>query len=115
MNSSISKIELKRKKSIEEEKAKMSLTLDNLEDENDSYKIKISQLESAIRRLERQSSMAIRSRSNNDSQEEADRLSNEYERYTRRIRILETTELIIDIIFEHGRTSHLPRNTRSRG
>jgi len=81
MNSSISKIELKRKKAIEEEKAKMSLTLDNLEDENDSYKIKISQLESAIRRLERQSSMAIRSRANNDSQEEADRLSNEYERY----------------------------------
>ena len=92
MNSSISKIELKRKKAIEEEKAKMSLTLDKLEDENDSYKIKITQLESAIRRLERQSSMGIRGRANIDSQEEADRLRNENERLTRRIRILETTE-----------------------
>jgi len=92
MNSSITKIESKRKKAIEEEKAKMSLALDKLEDENDSYRIKITQLESAVRRLERQSSMGIRGRANNDSQEEADKLRNENERLMRRIRILETTE-----------------------
>jgi len=34
-----------------------------MKDENDGYKIKITQLESAIRRLERLSSMDIRGRS----------------------------------------------------
>ena len=47
---------------IQDERAKILLTHDELEDENDGYKIKITQLESAIRRIERQSSMDIRAR-----------------------------------------------------
>jgi len=52
---------MKRKTIIEDDNAKLLLAHDELEDENDGYKIKITQLESVIRRrIERQSSIDIR-------------------------------------------------------
>jgi predicted nucleic acid-binding Zn-ribbon protein len=90
MNTTITKIESKQKQSIEEERVKISLSIDKLEDENDTYKIKITQLESIIRRLERQSSMGIRGHSEGGaSREEADALRNENDRLQKRISNLE--------------------------
>jgi len=55
MNSTISRLESKRQKALEIEKEQMSNLLNELEDENETYKIRVTQLESSIRRLERQS------------------------------------------------------------
>mmetsp|Transcript_3099 Transcript_3099/g.5772 ORF Transcript_3099/g.5772 Transcript_3099/m.5772 type:complete len:2233 (+) Transcript_3099:3690-10388(+) len=52
MKVTISKIESKRRKAVEEERTRLSSILDRLESENDGYKIKIAQLESTIRHLE---------------------------------------------------------------
>jgi chromosome segregation ATPase len=67
MHMTISKIETKRKKAVEEERNKLSSTLDKLESENDVYKIKIVQLESTIRHLESRLSVEQSLQGNGDN------------------------------------------------
>ena len=90
MQVTLSKIETKRKKSILKERESSKGTIEQLERKNDSFKVKITRLDSTIRQLERQisatnlsgngSSSRVREEAMNSLQEENDILRRRFER-----------------------------------
>ena len=91
MNLHMSKLETRRKKSVEEERSKVRDEISKIEQENDEYKMKVIKLESTIRKLTQRihdgHELEVKS-----IPEGYDDIKAENERLRRRIRILEHSE-----------------------
>jgi hypothetical protein len=91
MNLHISKLETKRKKSVEEERSKLREEIGKIEEENEEYRMKVIKLESTIRKL----TQRIEDRYELDDrsiQGDYEDIKSENEKLRRRIRILEHSE-----------------------